>query len=67
MNRGLGYIPEPLESTSDFEPVLCSGVTPPACDNREYCGEITDQGPTGSCVARAGTVDDVRACHVRCK
>lgn len=53
MTHGLGYIPEPLESTSDFEPVLCSGSTPPACDNREYCGEITDQGPTGSCVAHA--------------
>lgn len=51
--RGTGYIPEQLDSTIDLDPLLSFAGAPIDWDNRLRCGEITDQGQTGSCVAHA--------------
>ena len=49
-NRGLGYIHAPLQSTIDLG---ISQDLPVELDNRGFCGEVTDQCATSSCVAHA--------------
>ena len=51
--RGTGYIAEQLDSTIDLDPLLGASGAPVDWDNRMRCGEVTDQGQTGSCVAHA--------------
>ena len=52
MTHGLGCIHEPLVSNWKAERIRFYSADSTR-DNREFCGEVTDQGPTSSCVAHA--------------